>query len=344
MTYQRILVLSVLAACGPANAGSESSSASGSESESESDSDSDSASSEGSTGVVPTSCEYEGSIYENGETFEVGDNCFTYLCDSGALVVQQDNRTTVAGDLDLANQQEVDAQSCLMIVEGSLTISGTAADLTRLRQLVRVGGTLDISASDAVTLTGLEGISEVGAGIVIAQNPQLTTLAFMPYMSVFGDVTIDDNDALVSLAGAGFIGQCATCSIGEGEGTTGTDEDPGGDSGVEEGGAEPDPTGDTGEGNGQFYGNIVITNNDVLSDISALRGLGYAWASVRFRNNAALTSLAALRLVQVEGDLEIAEHVALSDADAQAFAAAVDVAGVRTVCGNLGGAACLPPD
>jgi hypothetical protein len=333
MTYQRTLLICLVAACGPVGAGPESGSAS--------ESDSDSASSSGaSTDVSPTSCEYQGSVYQSGETFETDDGCIEYVCDEGVLFMQRDGRVTLDGDLDLANQNDVDAQSCLGVVEGSLTISGTAADLTPLRQLVRVGGMLDISASDAVTLSGIEGLAEVGAGIVIAHNQRLTNLAFQPYMSVFGDVTIDDNDQLGSLAGAGFIGQCATCAIDEGEGTTGTDQDPGGDSQGAEG-SDQDPAGDdTGSSGGTFYGNILIANNDVLTDISALRGLAYAWASVRFRNNASLASVGALQLVQVQGDLEITDHVALSDLDAQAFAATVDVFGVRMICGNQGGAPC----
>lgn len=331
-----IVCLAVAPACGPAAGGPESGSESNS---SESGSESDSNSSLDATDPTPSGCAFEGAMYESGQTFQSSDGCVEYLCDDGALVVEDDLRVSVPGDLELASQEDVDAQSCLSDVQGSLTISGTAADLTPLRQLTHVGGQLDITAADVVTLNGLEGLAEIGEGLVIAQNAQLTTLVFQPYMSVFGDVTIDDNDALVSLAGAGFIGQCPSCSVfgDDGEGTTDGGEDPGGDSGSDQEPSGGDETGSTG---GTFYGNILISNNDVLTDISAMGNLVYAWASVRFRNNTALTSLAALQIVQVQGDLEISGHPALADVDAQAFAAAVDVFGLRTICGNLGGAPC----
>lgn len=279
--------------------------------------------------LPPADCVYGEQPVAHGESYETADGCVTYRCDNGALMVEVDNRTVVDGDLELATQAEVDAQACVGSIMGDLVISGTAADLRPLAQLTFVGGMVDISASDAVSLTGLEQLGEIGAGLTIAGNAQLTTLAFQPYMSVFGDVIIDDNDALASLAGAGFIGQCAFCSGGdEGEGTTGVDDPAGGDTG----GAE-DP-------GGTFYGNIVISNNDVLVDIGALGNLTYAWADVRFQNNAALASLLAMPLVQVRGDFEISNHAAMLDSEAQGFAAGIDVWGTRTVCGNQGGVAC----
>lgn len=333
-TLRTLFLVVVATGCGSSGPAAES----GAESESEGSGE--------STDALPTTCSYDGQLYASGELIEVAGGCITYRCDHGALAVEQDSRRTVAGDVELADQQAVDEHSCVGEIEGSLTISGTAADLTPLQHLARVGGTLDISAADVVSLSGLEGIAEIGTGLVIAHNEQLTTLAFQPYMSVFGDVTIDDNDALVSLAGAGFLGQCATCSaIDEGEGTTGTDQDPGG--GGDEGGDESAEPGsasagadDTGPGGGTFYGNILVANNDALTDISALGGLAYAWASLRLRSNATLTSLSGLQLVQVSGDLEISGHAALAESDALAYVNSVEVYGLRIVCGNAGGEAC----
>lgn len=283
------------------------------------------------TTPIATDCYYAGVMYESGEEFATADGCVTYRCDEAVLVAIVDGRVTVPGDLDLPAQEDVDAQACLGVVEGSLTISGTAADLTPLAQLYRVGGTLDISASDTVTLDGLQTLGEVGAGIVIADNANLTAMAFLPYMSVFGDVEIRNNDALPSLAGAEFIGQCGNCSaisspFGDGQATGDADQAPFGDEG--------------GLPGGTFYGNILIADNDVLANIAAMSNLVFAWEDVRLRNNAALADLSVLALGEVRGDLEISNHAALDAAAADSFASVVDVWGLRVVCGNLGGTAC----
>ncbi len=320
-------------ACGPAKGtDSESDSASGSESDSESESDS-------ATESGVQQCYLGQDVLEIGEELETPDGCLTYRCDDGGVLsIIEDGRVNLPGDLTLATQEDVDAQVCLGVVEGALTISGTAADLTPLAQLTRVGGKLEIRGSAAVTLAGFDALGEVGDAIVIADNQALTAMSFLPYMSVFGDVTIQNNDALVSLAGAAFLGECGNCSVrlhlGEGEATTGgSDQDPGGDGGA--------PAGeDTGPTGGSFYGNILIADNDVLTDLSAMGALVFAWADVRFRNNAALTSLAALQLSEVRGSLEISDHPALDSAEAQAFADGIDVWGTATVCGNAGGIAC----
>jgi hypothetical protein len=300
------------------------------------------------TDVQPVGCVTAEHVYEHEEEFTTADGCVTYQCNDGALSALIDNRVTIAGDLDLPDQEAVDAQVCLGTVEGAVTISGPVTDLTPLSQLARIGGNLDITATDAASLVGLGGLAEVGGSLVIADNANLSTLSFQVYMSVFGDVTIQNNDALQSLAGAEFIGQCAACATalppaggivgdsagagagdeGGADGSAGQDAAPAGD----EGGAEPQ--------GGTFYGGILIADNDALTDIFAMSNLWYAWSDVRFRNNAALTSLADLRLTEVQADLEITDHAALPSADATAFASAIDVWGTTTVCGNLGGTAC----
>jgi hypothetical protein len=326
--------LAAVPACGPVVQDLDSSSGgTGSE-------ESGSGSVEGSTTTpVPQSCVFGGEVYDEGDELETPDGCVSYRCEDGGLTVLTDERVTVAGDLALATQAAVDQQVCLSVVEGNLTISGSAADLSQLAQLTRVGGTLAITGSEAVTLHGLEALGEIGSSIVIADNAALTTLVFQPYMSVFGDVTIQNNDALASLAGAEFIGQCSTCaSVSErGPGDVGGPRDA---DAAEEGGA---PAGDEGGAEpqgGTFYGAILIADNDVLSDVLALGNLWYAWSHVRFRNNAALTSLTALPLTEVQGDLEITNHASMSSTEADAFAANIAVWGVTTLCGNQGGLAC----
>lgn len=300
-------------------------------------------------GPQPLQCSLDGVVYDEGDEFETADGCVTFACASGSLVPTQDNRISVAGDLALSTQELVDAQVCVSVVEGSLTISGTAADLTGLVQLTRIGGDLNIVGSQAVTLQGLGALGEVGQAVVIADNASLTSMAFQPYMSVFGDVTIQNNNQLASLAGAEFIGQCGACAA--------VDEDP--DVAVPPMGAADDaadsgpdgdrdpgaPAGEDGVDDGEpqggtFYGNILIADNDSLTDIFAMNNLYFAWADVRFRNNASLASLAVLQLSEVQGEFEIRNHAAMDSVQAQNFADGIDVWGATTVCGNLGGLTC----
>lgn len=295
----------------------------------------------------PLMCSLDGVVYDEGDEVETPDGCVTFACASGSLVPTQDNRISVEGDLALSTQVQVDAQACLSVVEGSLTISGTAADLTVLAQLNRIGGSLNVVGSQAVTLQGLGALGEVGQAVVIADNASLTTMAFQPYMSVFGDVTIQNNDQLASLAGAEFIGQCGACAA--------VDEDPdvavppmgAADDAADgpDGDRAPEPGGSDGAGDGEpqggtFYGNILIADNDSLTDIFAMNNLYFAWADVRFRNNASLASLAVLQLSEVQGEFEIRDHVAMDSVQAQNFADGIDVWGATTVCGNLGGLDC----
>lgn len=279
-------------------------------------------------------CSYDGQTIENGEEIESIDGCMTLACEAGTLITAEDRRTTVTGDLELATQEAVDAQVCLGVVEGTLRITGTAADLTTLGSLQRVGA-LDITASEAVTLTGLQGLSEVSGALTLADNAALTTLAFQPTLSAFGDLTIRNNDALASLAGAEFIGSCTSCiAIAGGPSSLTERNDP-----------AREPAGDGGfggdeVGGGTFYGNILIEENDVLADISAMSNLVYAWGDFRLRNNAALASLVGLQLFEVRGNLEITGHASMPEADADAFALGITVQGTTTICGNMGGEVC----
>lgn len=283
-------------------------------------------------GTDPLPCSYAAQTLEDGEEVESVDGCMTLVCDDGSLLTAEDRRVTIPGDLVLDSQAAVDEQSCLGVVEGTVRISGTAADLAPLASLQRIGGGLEITASEASTFEGLAGLAEVGGAIVIADNAALTAIMLPPAMSAFGDVTIQNNDTLTSLAGAEFIGQCTTCVGISGKPTELTAHadparEPAGD-----GFAEP--------AGGTYYGNILVADNDALADVLAMSNLYWAWADVRFRNNAALTSLVGLQLMEVRGNLEVSDHPAMPSADADAFALGVSVLGTTTICGNMGGTAC----
>lgn len=283
---------------------------------------------------TPLECSYLGAVLEEDDEADSPDGCLTYVCSSGELVVADDRRATISGDLALTTQAAVDELSCLGVVEGTLAISGTAADLTPLASLYRVGGGLEITAGEAVTLAGLDGITEVNGAIVIADNPGLTTLSFHPSLTALGNLTIQNNDALASLAGAEFIGQCTSCIEVSGEPKDLVGGQPEARDAAPAGDGFEQPSG------GTFYGEILIADNDVLSSVQAMSNLYYAWSNVRFRNNAVLTSLVGLQLFEVRGDLEISDHASMDTLDAETFAAGVSVLGTTTVCGNANGVAC----
>ena len=83
----------------------------------------------------PQPCAYAAEMLEDGEEVESTDGCMTLACTNGILVTAEDRRVVVAGDLELASQTAVDAQRCLGVVEGTLRITGTAADLTPIASL-----------------------------------------------------------------------------------------------------------------------------------------------------------------------------------------------------------------
>lgn len=296
--------------------------------------------------MEPRTCFFGDVEYEDGEQFDSPEGCVTYECVDGGLSIADDRRATAPGDLELRTQAEVDAQLCLGQVEGTLRITEAATDLSPLGRLFRVGQGLEIVTGELQTTAGLEALTEVGGSVVIQDNEQLNQLSFNYAMSVFGDVTIQNNDALTSLGGAQFIGACGACSGIDGtpRSLAGEREPFPGGAGTSgaEGGAEP--AGDEGgfdqPGGGTFYGNILIADNDVLADISAMSNLWYAWADVRFRNNAVLDSLNALSLNEVRGTLEITDHPMLPTINAQSFIDGVLVQGEVILCGNLDGDPC----
>lgn len=169
---------------------------------------------DGSDGPMePFDCsDVEGELVPHGEEVESADGCTTMVCSDGVLSIAEDRRATIAGDLELSTQAEVDAQVCLGTVEGALRITGAVTDLMPLMPLSRVGQGVEITATELVTMDGLQGLLEVGGAITVADNASLTRLGFGPRMSAFGDVVIQNNDALTTLAGAEFLGQCVACS------------------------------------------------------------------------------------------------------------------------------------
>lgn len=310
----------------------------------------------GSSGVMSTDCIVEGQTVPDGAQFDTPDGCYTFVCEAAQPNLVEDRTTAWAGDLVLATQEQLDAQTCLRSVAGTLTLTGSVNNTAELGRLAVVGGRLEVVASEIETIA-LAPLVEVGAAIIIADNPALTAMNFGNTLSVFGDVEIRNNDALASLNGAQFIGQCSACGrVDEAPGMLGdarpVHSDDGADSGPDEGGnpgegGQPFPGEDGGgadgadePGGGIFYGNILIADNNSLTDIVAMGNLYFAWSNVVFRNNAALVDLYALNITEVQGDFEVSNHPVMAQDGAMEVVSRADVWGQIRVCGNLGGAAC----
>ena len=285
-----------------------------------------SSSDSGGTGPMMQLCYFNGDEYQSGEEYETQDGCYRYVCNEGIQEIVEDNSIVEQGDLLLDTQVAVDQRICLTGVNGTMTLTGAVTDPSPMARLSRVGTDLVVDASNIQNLN-MQTLSEVGGSIIISNNEQLTAMAFQPFMSIFGDAEITNNDALTNLNGAGFLGQCTTCA-----GAPNEDEPvPASDSGD---GLEPEQPG------GQFYGGILIADNDVLTDLSAMSSLLTAWDDLILRNNAALSSFPNMQLTEVQGNLEISDHPALDTTVVDTFVSGVTVLGTTTVCGNLGGTPC----
>ena len=304
-----VLSLGCLVACGPGIAGGNPISGSG------------------ESGPTMELCFFNGEEYEQGEEFDTVDGCFRYVCNNGTQEIVVDNTVVEQGDLVLDTQAKIDAQTCLTGVNGTLTVTGSASDTSPMGRLSRVGTDLVVDASDVESLSLLT-VNEVGGSIILSNNARLTSMEFQAYMSIFGDAEIVNNDALASLTGAGFLGQCTSCA-----GAPAEDE-------------PVPPSGDSGDGldaeepGGQFYGGILIADNDALTDISTMSSLLTAWDDLILRNNTALSTFPNMALTEVQGNLEISNHEALDTTVLDTFVSGVTVLGTTLVCGNLGGTAC----
>jgi hypothetical protein len=109
----------------------------------------------------------------------------------GAVSVPQ------TGELVIDTQAELDELVDVAVVRGHLEIRG-AADLSPLTCLMRIEGTLSIIQNPLlVTLSGLENLTEISGDSVIVENRSLTNIeALASVRSIHGDVTVEDNPRL----------------------------------------------------------------------------------------------------------------------------------------------------
>lgn len=278
------------------------------------------------------------------------------------------------GDYTVTNQTELDALALCNEITGNLVIDGSTdiANLDVLTNLTTLGGKLEIrdntilanvgglanltsfgglnlriENNDAlISLNGLGGITNV-FNFNIRDNlllPDLTGLENLT--TVTGAFDIFNNDALSSLAALANVtsvtaGQIIITDNPNLPNLTGLD-------GITSAPADlliqnnANLTTLAGLAVTDIGGGLVITNNALLNDISALAGLNsisgaFGGASLAISTNDALTSIAplALSLTTVTNDIEITDNATLANLDGlQNIAAYDDAANTVTVSNN----------
>ena len=151
----------------------------------------------GSTGIPSTNCDYDGEVHEDGATFESADGCTELGCSEGAIFVISDQSSTLAGDLLLQTQSDLDGLECLREVSGSLIVGtanapGEVTDLSTLSALHTVGVSIIVRNNPGLTaLDGLDGLLTVGQDLVLQDNPALQdTGGISSALTVYGAVRV----------------------------------------------------------------------------------------------------------------------------------------------------------
>lgn len=106
---------------------------------------------------------------------------------------------TLAGDLLLGAQTNVDALSGVEVIGGHLGIGGNGVEsLAALGALARVEGDLSLEASALSSLDGLEQLTYIGGSLRLTGNGALTSLQALGALRSVGAIVITDNSALPS--------------------------------------------------------------------------------------------------------------------------------------------------
>jgi len=144
------------------------------------------------------------------------ENICTYLSEGLPAIIKNNAPTCSSpdigcspcptGDITLRTQQEVDEFMVLYPdceeLPGSLTIRETASDLTPLSQLTYIGGNLTLIDNPSLqTVSGLEGITEIGGTLEILSTGANELLGLSGLNSVGGSISLSDNDNLTGLIG-----------------------------------------------------------------------------------------------------------------------------------------------
>ena len=220
-----------------------------------------------------------------------------FLVAFGLVVVQAQCPT---GDITLNTQAEVDAfgvswPNCTDLAD-TLTIDGwDITNLSGLSGLTSVGASLTIiNNPNLINLTGLESLSSVGENLWVYNNDALTSLTGLENLnSVGGKLAISENDILLNLTALENVSSVGGSLVV-------SDNDV--------------LIGLTGLENINSVGeSLGVYNNDVLTSLTGLENLNSVGEELSISGNYALTSLAALEnLSSIGWSLAISDNDALS--------------------------------
>ncbi len=109
----------------------------------------------------------------------------------------------VTGDQNISSQMQLDLLDGVTQIDGSLNFSlsiATNYDLTPLRSLLEVTGSVNIQNTQLTEMTGFGCLTSIGGDINVSGNLQLETLtAFDALASLLGEIVISGNDDLTRI-------------------------------------------------------------------------------------------------------------------------------------------------
>lgn len=223
-------------------------------------------------------------------------------CGDGYACVAEQCRPTGVGAcpedgelLVLDSQAELDALACTGVVAGSLEVRG-ATNLAPFANVGRITGRLEIHASpNLVSLTGLDGVTAIEGGLLIDEtgltnlegledltragglelyaNPALESLAGLDSLDdVVGNLSVVDGASFVSLAGTGGLNSLEGALYLENTRVTDL----------------------SGLGPPTEIGGLFLVNNPLLQSVDGLEALTQVDGDLVIRDNPLLTDLSAL--------------------------------------------------
>ena len=233
---------------------------------------------------------------------------------------QKVNAQIINGDVLLDSQPDIDAFNATQ-VNGKITVMGFGitnlnglSELTKctelsisinpnltsiigLANLEEVEKTLRINNNQVLTsLAGLSSLLSVGDFLIIAHNPSLTDLGGLFNLeevgSLFGNLTIDNNDALININGLSKVTSLPGLIIKNNAALINID----GLSNV----------------NSIGFSGITIENNDALLNVDGLSNTGTS-GDLKIIGNSSLTNIDGLISVQGLNNIDARHHLEIKD-------------------------------
>lgn len=219
------------------------------------------------------------------------------------------------------------------------------AELPRaLLRVTRIDGTLWIGRSHALEQVSLPRLETIGGDLSIDDNSALTTIADFPSLTKVKTLLIGDNESLASVGSFPKLSSVGTFAVLENDVLVTIGDF---DELTEAGSLEFEDLALV-ENLGTFpklakvRDRLYVGYTDALErlpDFPALENVGH----LHIVENANLSDIAGLSSLEVvEKDLRIANNPKLSNADIDELRDHLDVSGVKVVCGNDGEASCAP--